>query len=80
MADARYLERGMRLRWDTSMGGVVEKEVKIILIIIKIILHHNQNPKNYPDHTPNSDNFCFRLVENQWLRMIIGKRLELLRN
>ena len=50
MADTRYLERGMRLRWDTSMGGVVEKEVKIILIIIKIILHHNQNPKNYPDH------------------------------
>ena len=27
----------MRLRWDTSVGGVVEKEV-IILIIIKIIL------------------------------------------
>ena len=33
--DFRYLERGMRLRWDTSVGGVVEKEVKII--------HHNQN-------------------------------------
>ena len=40
----------MRLRWDTSVGGVVEKEVKIITIIIKIILHHNQNPKNNPDH------------------------------
>ena len=51
MIAVRYLERGMRLRWDTSVGGVVEKEVRIILIIITIILQHNQNPKNKSDHT-----------------------------
>ena len=31
----RYLERGMRLRWDTSEGEAVEKEV-IFFLFTKI--------------------------------------------
>ena len=37
----RYLERGMRLRWDTDEGAAVEKEVLklvVVLIVVAVVL------------------------------------------
>ena len=40
----RYLERGMRLRWDTDEGAAVEKEVlkrfvvAVVVIVVVVVL------------------------------------------
>ena len=34
----RYLERGMRLRWDTDEGAAVEKEVlKLVVVVVAVV-------------------------------------------
>ena len=34
----RYLERGMRLRWDTDEGAAVEKEVLKLFVVVALLV------------------------------------------